>query len=217
MTQKMHEFIKSEYTSREVPDFRVGDVVKVHQLVPDIKAHEVGQKLSKTARAAMKAKKKEVEASSRTQIFEGIVIAKKHGKEPGASFTVRKIGAGNVGVEKIFPLYSPLVQKIEIVSRPKVRRSKLYFLREQVGKRARKFGTGKTVDQRVTSVGELMVPGEQEEVEEEETTEEITDTKEVAPESAKGAEPQTEDSAKGSEPSTEKSETEENKEETKEK
>jgi len=178
MADKLATFIKNEYTARQVPDFRVGDVVKIHQLVPDIKAHEVGQKLSKTAKAAMKAaKKKEVEESSRIQIFEGIVIAKKHGKEPGASFTVRKIGAGNVGVEKIFPLYSPLVVKIEIISRPKAKRAKLYFLRDQVGKRARKFGTGKSVDQKVSRVSDIVVPGAAETMEEpqEETVAEATE------------------------------------------
>src|SRR3989344_3335286 len=109
MANKLEQFIKQEYTSREVPDFRVGDVIRVHQLVPDIKAHEVDKKLSKTAKAAMKAsKKKDIEATSRVQIYEGVVIARKHGKEPGASFMVRKIGAGNVGIEKTFPIYSPL-------------------------------------------------------------------------------------------------------------
>lgn len=190
MANKLALFIKAEYTQRQVPDFKVGDVVRIHQLVPDIKAHEVGQKLSKTAKAAMKAaKKKEVEESSRIQVFEGIVIARKHGKEPGASFTVRKIAAGNVGVEKIFPLYSPLVTKIEIVSRPKVRRAKLYFLREQVGKRARKFGTGKNVEQKVTRVSELIVPGASEE--EEIVAENMEQTSEVAAEAPQEAQAET--------------------------
>jgi ribosomal protein L19 len=180
MSNKLATFLHNEYTARQTPDFKVGDVVRVHQLVPDIKAHEVGQKLSKTAKAAMKAaKKKDIEESSRIQIFEGIVIAKKHGKEAGASFTVRKIAAGNVGVEKIFPLYSPLVTKIEIVSRPKVRRAKLYFLREQVGKRARKFGTGKSVDQKVTRVSDLLVPGADENLQEGVELESVSETETV--------------------------------------
>jgi large subunit ribosomal protein L19 len=163
MSRKLAEFIQEQYTSRAVPDFRVGDVVRVHQLVPDIKAYQVEEKLSKTAKAAKKASaKKDLEASSRVQVFEGVVISRKHGKEPGASFTVRKIASGGVGVEKIFPLYSPLVQKIEIVTRPaRVRRAKLYFLRGRVGKKARKFRTGDSVAQRVTRVEELAVPGEE--------------------------------------------------------
>ena len=61
---------------------------------------------------------------TRLQSFEGLIIAKKHGLEPGATFTVRKM-VGDIGVERIFPLYSPNIEKIEIVSRSKVRRAKL--------------------------------------------------------------------------------------------
>lgn len=92
-------------------DFRVGDTVKVY----------------------WKFKEKDKE---RIQIFEGIVIAKKHGKGPNATFTVRKISSG-IGVERIFPLHSPQIENIEVVKRAKVRRAKLYFLREAKGKRAR--------------------------------------------------------------------------------
>ncbi len=85
-----------------------GVTVKVHQLIKetDAKGNE----------------------KQRVQIFEGIVIARKHGSEPGASITVRKISNG-VGVEKIFPIFSPLVVKIEPVKKAKVRRAKLYYLR----------------------------------------------------------------------------------------
>jgi large subunit ribosomal protein L19 len=67
----------------------------------------------------------------RVQIFEGVVIARKHGSQPGATITVRKIAKGNVGVEKIYPLHSPIVDKIEVTKKAKVRRSKLYFIRTQ--------------------------------------------------------------------------------------
>jgi large subunit ribosomal protein L19 len=67
------------------------------------------------------------------QVFEGIVLARKHGDEPGATFTVRKMSQG-IGVEKIFPLYTPLIEKIEIVKRAKVRRAKLYYIREKVAR-----------------------------------------------------------------------------------
>ena len=73
----------------------------------------------------------------RLQAFEGIVLARKHGTEPGATITVRKIASG-VGVERIFPLYSPVIDKIEVVKRAKTRRSKLYYIREKAAKEIRK-------------------------------------------------------------------------------
>ena len=169
MSKELLSFIQQEYTSRQVPDFKVGDVVRVHQMVPDIKAHQVAQKLSKTAKAALKAQAKtDLAGASRIQIFEGIVIARKHGTEAGATLTVRKIAAGGVGVEKIFPLYSPLIKKIEVVSRPsRVRRAKLYYLRDRVGRRARGMGIGSTIEQRIMSVSEK----EAEEVSEDAPTE----------------------------------------------
>jgi large subunit ribosomal protein L19 len=85
-----------------------GDTVKVHQKIVD-------------------------KGKTRIQIFEGVVLARKHGNEPGATFTVRKVSSG-VGVEKIFPLYTPLIEQIEIVKRAKVRRAKLYYIREKVAR-----------------------------------------------------------------------------------
>lgn len=72
----------------------------------------------------------------KTQIFEGVVLAVKHGSGVDGTVTVRKVASG-VGVEKIFPFHSPLVEKIEVVREAKVRRAKLYYLREAKGKRAR--------------------------------------------------------------------------------
>ena len=69
----------------------------------------------------------------RLQAFEGLVLARKHGREAGATFTIRRVASG-VGVEKIFPLYSPMVDKIEIIKRSKVRRAKLYHIREKAAK-----------------------------------------------------------------------------------
>jgi large subunit ribosomal protein L19 len=89
-----------------------GDLVKVH-----VKIQEKGK--------------------TRTQIFEGLVLSVKHGGEAGATFTVRKVANG-VGVERIFPLYSPIIDKIEIVRRAKVRRAKLYFLRDKTSKQIRR-------------------------------------------------------------------------------
>ena len=69
----------------------------------------------------------------RLQAFEGLVLARKHGTEAGATFTVRRVASG-VGVEKIFPLYSPVIDKIEVLKRSKVRRAKLYHVREKAAK-----------------------------------------------------------------------------------
>ena len=73
----------------------------------------------------------------RLQAFEGLVIARKHGSEPGATFTVRKI-SGGIGVERVFPLFSPLIDRIEILRRSKVRKSKLYYIREKAVKEIKK-------------------------------------------------------------------------------
>lgn len=93
-------------------DIRSGDIVRVHQ-----KIQEKGK--------------------TRIQIFEGLVLARKHGTEAGATFTVRATMSG-IGVEKIFPLYSPIIDKIEVVRRSKMRRAKLYFIRDQVARVMRK-------------------------------------------------------------------------------
>ena len=87
---------------------KAGDTVRVHQKIQD-------------------------KGKTRIQVFEGLVLARKHGTEPGATFTVRKVASG-IGVEKVFPLYSPNIDKIEIVRRSKVRRAKLYYIREKVAR-----------------------------------------------------------------------------------
>ena len=98
-----------------------------------IKAEErvaLGIHAGDTVRVWQKIKEGE---KSRLQSFEGLILARKHGDEPGATFTVRKTIDG-VGVERIFPLYSPMIDEIEIVRRSKVHRSKLYFIREKAAK-----------------------------------------------------------------------------------
>ncbi|MDP3957840.1 MAG: 50S ribosomal protein L19 [bacterium] len=74
---------------------------------------------------------------TRLQAFEGLVLSRKHGAEPGASFTVRKVTSG-VGVERIYPLYSPNIDRIEVLKRPKTRKSKLYYVREKAAKEIRR-------------------------------------------------------------------------------
>lgn len=93
--------------------------------MPPIKAGD-------TVRVYQKYKDKD---KDKIKVFEGLVLARKHGNESGASITVRKISTG-VGVEKIFPLHSPIIDKIEVIRTGKVRRAKLNYLRDAKGKRA---------------------------------------------------------------------------------
>lgn len=88
---------------------------------------ELGIQAGDTVRVHLRIQEGE---KTRMQIFEGMVLATKHGSEAGATFTVRRVVDG-VGVERIFPLYSPVIDKIEIVKRSKVRRSKLYYIRDK--------------------------------------------------------------------------------------
>lgn len=87
----------------------------------------------------------------RLQAFEGLVLARKHGSETGATFTVRRVASG-VGVERVFPLYSPTIDKIELVKRSTVRRAKLYYVREKAVRDVRRkmkqtiMGGGSTKD-----------------------------------------------------------------------
>lgn len=102
--------IEAEQTKKEAPALRPGETVRVHVKVVE------GEK-------------------ERTQVFEGIVI-RISGKGNRTTFTVRKISYG-IGVERIFPLHSPRIEKVDVVSRGKVRRAKLFYLRERSGKGAR--------------------------------------------------------------------------------
>ncbi len=73
----------------------------------------------------------------RLQSFEGIVISKKHGNEAGSTFTVRRVGTDGIGIEKTFPLFSPMIDKIEVTKRSKTRRAKLYYLRKKTARKIR--------------------------------------------------------------------------------
>jgi large subunit ribosomal protein L19 len=104
------ECVEAPVAQGEIPDFRAGDTVKVHVRIVE------GEK-------------------ARIQVFQGDVIARRN-RANRSSFTVRKISQ-SVGVERIFPLYSPVVAKIEVVRRGRVRRAKLYYLSDRRGKAAR--------------------------------------------------------------------------------
>jgi large subunit ribosomal protein L19 len=102
--------VDNSHLRADLPSFRSGDTVRVHVKIQEGDEHRI-------------------------QIFEGVVLARKrHGIS--STFTVRKISSG-YGIERIFPLHSPVIQKIEVVRRGKVRRARLYFLRKRRGKAAR--------------------------------------------------------------------------------
>lgn len=94
-----------------IPQFNVGDTVRVHFRIVE------GEK-------------------ERIQVFEGVVICRKGGEGPAARFTVRRV-AFNEGVERVFPLHSPRVEKVEVTREGQVRRAKLYYLRDRIGKASR--------------------------------------------------------------------------------
>lgn len=110
MSQQLLEAVEQEYLRKEVPDFQVGDTVDVHVLILE------GDK-------------------TRTQIFNGVVISRS-GSGSREMFAVRRIVQGE-GVERKFPLHSPKIDKIEVKRSGVVRRAKLYFLRDRVGKAVR--------------------------------------------------------------------------------
>lgn len=109
---KIQESVKP-YTRATLPKLRAGDVVRVHEKIKE------GDK-------------------ERLQVFEGLVIARKHGDGINGTFTVRKLAARNVGVERVFPIHSPFIEKIETLRHEKVRRSKLYYVRDLIGTKAKR-------------------------------------------------------------------------------
>ncbi len=112
--------VEENYLKKELPEFKVGDTVKVYFRIQE------GEK-------------------ERVHVFEGVVI-KKGGRGINANFTVRKISYG-IGVERIFPLHSPLLEKVEVIHAGRVRRAKLYYLRHKIGK-------GTKIKKRIISVPE---------------------------------------------------------------
>lgn len=156
--------IEASSLRKSIPDFRVGDIVRVHQRI-----REGGKE--------------------RIQVFEGMVIAKKHGAKINGTFTVRRMASG-VGVERIYPIHSPAIAKIERLRSSKVRRAKLYFLRELFGKKAKLKGWEAYASWE-DSADEPVAPTVETDTVEEATTEEIATEAEEAP----VAEEQTNDEA----------------------
>ncbi|MEK7572657.1 MAG: 50S ribosomal protein L19 [Patescibacteria group bacterium] len=107
------KFEPIDLKARKALDFHSGDTVQVWSKILDEKG------------------------KVRLQAFEGIVLARKHGTETGATFTVRRVASG-VGVERIFPLYSPVIDKIEIIKKSRARKSKLYYIRTKAIKDVRR-------------------------------------------------------------------------------
>ena len=107
------KFSPVDIEARKKLDFRAGDTVRVWSKIPEEKG------------------------KFRLQAFEGTVLARKHGTESGATFTVRRVASG-VGVERIFPLFSPMVDKIELIKKSHARRSKLYYIRTKAIKDVRR-------------------------------------------------------------------------------
>jgi len=107
----IENFEKAQLTEKNIPDFRAGDTIRLAVTIKE------GDK-------------------SRVQAYEGVCIAKR-GQGTGATITVRKIGANGVGIERIFPIFSDSIDEIKVIRRGRVRRAKLFYLRDLAGKKAR--------------------------------------------------------------------------------
>ena len=126
MSTKLNIFNQTQL-KKDLPDIRPGDVIRVYQKIKDYSPPTT----SSSAKGAGPSEDKE-----RIQVFEGQVLGRKHGQGITSTITVRKVVSG-IGVERIFPVHLPTIEKIEILKRGKVRRAKLYYLRRVKGKKAR--------------------------------------------------------------------------------
>ena len=117
MTTKIEKIIEPNL-KKDLPDIQPGETIKVYQKIKE------------------QSKKSKQGKQERIQVFEGVVLAVKHGKGISGTITVRKM-VGDVGVERVFPIHSPNIEKIEILQKGKRKRAKLYYLRDRVGKRAK--------------------------------------------------------------------------------
>jgi large subunit ribosomal protein L19 len=111
MTNALMASLQPE-ANADIPELKPGDTVRVHQRITEGR-------------------------NERIQVFQGVVIARRGGNTPGATYTVRRTAAHGVGVERTFPLFSKTVEKVEVLRNAKVRRAQLYYLRQRSGKSAR--------------------------------------------------------------------------------
>ncbi|MGB9824347.1 MAG: 50S ribosomal protein L19 [Candidatus Hydrothermia bacterium] len=112
--------IEKEFMRNDIPDFGPGDTIRVHVKIKELKEDP---------------KTKQLVEKVRVQPFEGVVI-RRRGSGLSETFTVRKVTQG-IGIEKIFPVHSPVIEKIEVLRRGRVRRARIYYIRERKGKAAR--------------------------------------------------------------------------------
>ena len=130
--QKLH----AAQLRKDLPEFRTGDTVRVNVRLQEGEGEKVKERL---------------------QAFEGVVISKK-GRASGATFTVRRVSFG-VGIERIFPLHSPTISSIEVIGKGKVRRARLYYLRDLRGKAARIKRAGRDEEERPAAVAATATAG----------------------------------------------------------
>ena len=112
--------VEEKFMKKDIPDFRAGDTVRVHVKITELKEDPKTKKLVE---------------KTRIQPFEGLVLERR-GSGLSETFTVRRVTQG-IGVERTFPLHSPFIEKIEVVKRGKVRKAKIFWIREKKGKKAR--------------------------------------------------------------------------------
>ncbi len=136
MSKKLDTFNKKQL-KEDLPEIKPGYTIKVHQKIKE------GEK-------------------QRIQVFEGLVIARKHGKGINATITVRKVTSG-IGVERIFPIHAPFIEKIEVVKKGKVRRAKLYYIRYKSAKGSRL----KEIKKQIKKTPQKSEPKKSEEIKEE--------------------------------------------------
>lgn len=132
MNTKIIELIEKDQLKKKVINFNVGDSIAVHNIID-----------------------KDKEGKERVQIFKGIVLRIK-GAGLAKTFTIRKISHAGIGVEKIFPLNSPMIKKIEFIKKGKVRRAKIYYMRKRIGKSALKILEGTLTQGELKEIEDAM-------------------------------------------------------------
>lgn len=155
MNQQILQKIQKQYGKQNPPQLKAGDTVRVHEKIIE-------------------------KDKQRTQIFEGLVLAAKHGLGLNGSFTVRKIAVGAIGVEKVFPVHSANILKVERIKSSESKRSKIYFMRERFGKAAKikneikdnAIWEEKGAEEEIEKIKEETAEAAEEKAEEEKTEEE---------------------------------------------